>query len=506
MPALKQLPPVFRQTNNTCHESQIRFQDAFLFPLKSLYLLAILIVSTAHFTMAAGESPTNILILLADDLGYADIGVNGCTDFGTPNIDSIAQNGIRFTNGYVAAPVCSPSRAGLISGRYPTHFGYEFNHIKADLAPFGLPPSIKTAARWFKDAGYFTGHIGKWHLGTMQRQEFRPENRGFDESVWFPGQDKLPPLFYFRHNREGATGNPGHDPGIERTAKFFFDKADSKFQEAERTDDKYVDIAMGHEARQFIEKNRNHPWFLYVAFLSPHTPLMPPVGTENPSIQDEQRRKCAAMTTLLDSGVGDILKTLRDTGQEDHTLIVFLSDNGAVSDNGSRNTPLKGYKGTLWEGGIREPFVMQWKGGGIPAGQVVDAPVSSLDILPTALAAAGVNLPAHNDLDGVNLLPFLTGKTKEIPHTALFWRYGEQMAVREGDWKLVRTIEGNKNQAPLKTRLYNLNQDIGEKTDLSGEEPEKTAELQEKWNAWNAKNIKALWEYDSPGETEKTTR
>lgn len=457
--------------------------------------LVLLIAS--HGTLSAADSSLrpNVLILLADDLGYADIGVNGCTDFATPNIDSIARNGVRFTSGYVSGPVCSPSRAGLITGRWQTRFGHEFNHAKADLAPFGLPASVKTAAKWFQEAGYATGHIGKWHLGSMRNPDFRPENRGFDESVWFPGQDKLPPLFYFRHGGAGAPGNPDNDPGIERTAKFFFDREDPKFREAARTEDPYVDTAMAREARSFIERNESRPWFLYVAFLTPHTPLLPPPGSEDASIPDEKRRKCAAMVTLLDRSVGEILKTLRDTGQEERTMVVFLSDNGAVHDNGSRNTPLKGFKATLWEGGIREPFVMQWKG--LPAGKVVDAPVSSLDILPTALAAAGISVLPDSPLDGVNLLPFLTGKSKEIPHDALFWRYGDQMAVRQGDWKLVRALDAGKTPT-LRQGLYNLRDDISEKNDLSAAEPGKVAELQAKWDAWNAGNIKALWEYDSP--------
>ena len=458
-------------------------------------LVAVLFASHGSLKAVDPSLRPNVLILLADDLGYADIGVNGCTDIATPNIDLIAHNGVRFTDGYVSGPVCSPSRAGLITGRWQTRFGHEFNHAKADLAPFGLPASVKMAAQWFKEAGYATGHIGKWHLGSMRNRDFRPENRGFDESVWFPGQDKLPPLFYFRHGGAGTPGNPKNDPGIERTAKFFFDREDPKFREAERTDDPYVDTAMAREARSFIGRNTSRPWFLYAAFLSPHTPLLPPPGTEDASIPDEKRRKCAAMMTALDRSVGEILKTLRDSGQEERTLVVFLSDNGAVHDNVSRNTPLKGNKATLWEGGIRVPFAMQGKG--LPAGKVVDAPVSSLDILPTALAAAGIPVPPGAALDGVNLLPFLTGKSKEAPHDALFWRYGDQMAVRQGDWKLVRTLEEGKNPT-LTQGLYNLRNDIGERIDLSAAEPGKVTELQAKWDAWNAENIKALWEYDSP--------
>jgi len=485
----------FLKSLNRCFLSGSRKS---FFGMKHSGVFLALLCAGPGILRAADPSPgPNILILLADDLGYADIGVNGCPDFATPNIDSIARNGVRFTSGYVSGPVCSPSRAGLMTGRCQTRFGHEFNHATADLSPFGLPASVKTAAQWFQEAGYATGHIGKWHLGSMRNPEFRPENRGFGESVWFPGQDKLPPLFYFRHNGDAAPGNPGNDPGIERTAKFFFDREDPKFREAARADDPYVDAAMVREARQFIGRNESRPWFLYVAFLTPHTPLTPPPGSEDSSISEVKRRKCAAMMTVLDRGIGEVMLMLRDSGQEERTLVVFLSDNGAVPANGSGNTPLKGYKGTLWEGGIRVPFVMQWRGGGIPAGKVVDAPVSSLDILPTALAAAGIPVPADACLDGVDLLPFLTGKSKEPPHEALFWRYGDQRAVRQGDWKLVRTLDGGRNPT-LRQGLYNLLDDIGEKKDVSTAEPGKAAELQAKWDEWNAGNIKALWEYESP--------
>jgi arylsulfatase A-like enzyme len=193
--------------------------------------------------------------------------------------------------------------------------------------------------------------------------------------------------------------------------------------------------------------------------------------------------------------VGRILKTLRETGQEERTLIVFLSDNGAPPKNGSRNTPLRGGKGSTWEGGLREPFVMQWKGG-LPAGRVVDAPVASLDLLPTALAAAGVT-PGDAKFDGVNLLPFLTGRTTEPPHAALFWRYGKQFAVRAGDWKLARALDSAASPPALKTGLFNLRTDVSEQHDLSATEPAKAKELQSLWDQWNVGNVKALWGGDA---------
>lgn len=435
-------------------------------------LLATLLLaplSALHAADAAADRP-NILYLVADDMGYADMGAQGCTDVPTPHLDSIASNGVRFTSGYVSAPVCSPSRAGLITGRYQTRFGHEFNHPLADNAPVGLPADQKTMADWLKSAGYVTGHIGKWHLGNPTLPQFAPAARGFDEDIWFPGQKKLPPLTLWRNRMR------------------------------EVVDDRFVDEAMAREAAGFIARHAAAPWFLYVAFLTPHQPLDTPPGSEVPfaGIADPERRQCAAMITLLDGSVGQVLKALRDSGQEGRTLVVFHSDNGAPPKNGSRNTPLRGGKGTTWEGGLREPFVMQWKGT-LPAGRVVDAPVISLDLLPTALAAAGVAAKAEAKLDGVNLLPFLTGKTDQPPHEALFWRYGEQTAVRVGDWKLTRALDTTQKPPAIKTGLYNLSQDVSEQHDLAAEHPAKAAELQQRWDEWNTGNVPALWS-DGPHE------
>ena len=427
------------------------------------FLLFAAIALPAANVPPAATRPS-ILFLVADDLGYADLGVQGCTDVPTPNLDSIAKNGVRFASGYVSAPVCSPSRAGLITGRYQTRFGHEFNHPLADRAPVGLPVNQKTVAERLKDAGYVTGHIGKWHLGNPQSAEYNPLARGFVEDVWFPGQKKLPPLALHRNGK------------------------------IEKVNDRYVDQAMAREAAVFVEKHKGEPWFLYVAFLTPHEPLDTPPESEAPfgSITNAPRRKCAAMLTLLDDAVGRILKALRETGQWERTLIVFHSDNGAPPKNGSRNTPLRGGKGSLWEGGIREPFLMQWPGV-LPAGRVVDMPIISLDLLPTALAAAEAKVPAGTPLDGVNLLPFLTGRTTNPPHENLFWRYGDQWAVRSGNWKLARSLDVSVRPPVLTMGLYDLAADVGEEHNLSQAHPEKVQELQKRWDEWNQKNVPALW-------------
>lgn len=433
------------------------------------HFLAATLLALSPAIHAADPAPSkpNILYLLADDLGFADTGFQGCPDVPTPHLDSIARNGVRLTNGYVTAPACSPSRAGLLTGRYQTRFGHEFNHPLADRAPVGLPVGEKSAANWFRDAGYATAHIGKWHVGNPTLPEFSANSRGFDLDVLMPGQNKLPPLIVWRNgNRETAS-------------------------------DPYVDLAMGREAAAYIKHHLSAPWFLYVAYLTPHSPLQVLPGSEEPfaTITDPKRRKNAAMISLLDQSVGRILKALRDSGQEERTLIVFHSDNGAPFGSSSNNTPLSGYKSTLREGGIRSPFAMQWKGN-LPAGRVVDAPILSLDILPTALAAAGVSISADATLDGVNLLPYLTGKAG-APQRSLFWRYGDQYAVRQGDWKLVKTMEQITKPPVYTTGLYNLARDVAEQHDLSAEHPERVKELQKLWDEWNAGNVAPLWTQNS---------
>jgi arylsulfatase A-like enzyme len=238
-----------------------------------------------------------------------------------------------------------------------------------------------------------------------------------------------------------------------------------------------------------------------VAFLTPHAQLQIPPGSEEPfaGIDKANRRKNAAMISLLDQSVGKILQALRESGQEDRTLIVFHSDNGAPLGD-SYNTPLRGYKSTLLEGGIRTPFVMQWKGT-LAAGRVVDVPVISLDVLPTALAAASIAVDRDAKLDGANLLPYLTGKTKDAPHRNLYWRYGEQYAIRQGDWKLVHSMERITSPPIIKTGLFNLAKDVGEEHDLASEHPEKVKELQMLWDDWNAQNVTPLW---TPGTKDET--
>ena len=421
---------------------------------------------------AAARKP-NIVLIVADDLGYAELGVQGAKDIRTPNIDSIARNGVRFTDGYVSCPVCSPTRAGLMTGRYQQRFGHEFNPGPAQLATdnFGLPLTETTVADRLKAQGYVTGMFGKWHLGY--RPAYHPQKRGFDEFFGFLGG---------AHSYIDPLG----------------DKANPILRGTQPVDEKeYITEAFAREAVAFIDRHQREPFFLYLPFNAVHAPLqgMEKYLARYAHIQDEKRRTFAAMHAAMDDGVGRVLKTLRDTKNEENTLVFFISDNGGPTPStSSRNDPLRGYKGQVLEGGIRVPYLVQWKGR-IPAGKVYNQPVISLDILPTAVAAAGGKVPAEAKVDGVNLLPYLTGDATGSPHHSLYWRFGEQWAIRSGDWKVVGLGESRE--------LYNLAQDIGEKSNLEPGDPERTNKLWALYKEWNGQLAQPLWRNQRAGAKKK---
>lgn len=418
----------------------------------------------ANAAAVAARKKPNIVIIVADDLGYGELSIQGCKDLKTPNIDSIAHSGIRFTNGYVSCPVCSPTRAGLMTGRYGPRFGYELNPGMPGQAAdnFGLPLNEKTLAERLKPLGYKTAIFGKWHLGY--EPQFQPQKRGFDEFFGFLG---------------GAHGylNPetaGANPIMRGT------KPVEKIQ--------YTTEDFAREAASFIQRHKDVPFFLYLPFNAVHSPLQ---ATEKylsrfTNIKDHKRRTFLAMQSAMDDGVGRVLAKLRELKLEEDTIVFFISDNGGPTlSTTSGNGPLRGYKGQVLEGGIRIPFMVQWKGH-IPAGQVSSTPVIALDIHPTALIAAGGKVTPEMKLDGANIMPLLTGKKKTAPHDVLFWRYGQQWAIRKGDWKLESNGTGP-------AELYNLTNDIGEATNLAEKRPEKAKELQADYNAWNAQLVPPKW-------------
>ena len=432
-------------------------------------LLAILGLAVAVTAATAETRKPNILFIVGDDMGYADVGFQGGKEIPTPNLDALAKSGVRFTSGYVSAPYCSPCRAGLLTGRYQQKFGHEFNPSGPGA---GLPVTEITIANRLKKVGYATGLVGKWHLGNLP--EMHPQKRGFDEFFGFLGG---------AHSYESWNGMLRGTTPAEGT--------------------NYFTDAFGTEACAFIERHKTAPWFLYLAFNAVHTPMH---ATDDrlarfSHVKDEKRRIYCAMMAALDENVGRVRSKLAETGQEENTLITFISDNGgpnmpSTSINGSCNDPLRGSKRTTLEGGIRVPFVVAWNGHIKPT--VMDHPVIQLDLTATALHLAGADT---RNLDGVDLLPWLTGTRTGAPHEALYWRFGEQMAIRAGDFKLVRydsnvdTRTGAKNQPVAGPKLYNLSKDIGETNDLYVSMPDKARELQAKWDAWNSTLSKPLWAY-----------
>jgi arylsulfatase A-like enzyme len=428
-----------------------------------------------------GEGKPNIVIILADDLGYADLGCQGCKDIPTPHIDSIATSGVRFTDGYATHPYCSPSRAGLMSGMYQHRFGFETNSgPELYAAPnFGVPRSVPILAERLKHVGYATGMVGKWHIGF--REGLRPHERGFD---FFYGFLSGARSYY-------PDGQYGPSSPILRNGKIVNDETE------------YLTDAFAREAVEFIDGCGDEPWFLYLAFNAVHTPMEATEEYEArfPGITDRRRRTLAGMLAAMDDAVGRVLAKIRTHGEEEETIVFFYSDNGGIpSKNASFNHPLRGYKGQVFEGGIRVPFLAEWKGT-IPSGQVFEEPVMGFDVHATALAAAGVEVAfshrqqsddrqrwqdATATLDGVDLLPYLTGETQGRPHERLFWRDSRQHAVRLGDWKLVKPRTGP-------PALFNLAEDLGEQENLVASQPEKLQELQAAFAEWEKGTMPAQW-------------
>lgn len=414
------------------------------------------VATLSTMELQAANKP-NVVVIVADDLGYADLGVHLGHDVPTPHIDSIAKNGVRFTDGYVTGCVCSPTRAGLMTGRYQQRSGHDSN--PPERKDPGLELKETTFAQRMKDAGYVTGMVGKWHLG--QDAEHMPTARGFDE---FYGL--LP---------HGITDVESTIPVYRGTKEVEIPKDHT--------------VAFGKEAVDFLERHHAKPFFLYLPFTAVHAPHVAPENylQKFAHITDVARRRYAAMLSLLDDSVGNVLNKLREHKLEENTLIFFFSDNGGPTGRAVSNGELRGGKWTVWEGGIRVPFFVQWKGH-IPAGRVLDTQVIQLDVVPTALAAAGVTAKPEWKLDGLNLLPLLEGRESTLARDALYWRFGVQFAVRQGDWKLV------KPSLKDEPKLVNLGLDPYETIDLSASQPEKMKALTALWEAWNKNNIPPRWE------------
>jgi len=402
----------------------------------------------------------NIIIILTDDQGYADVGFNGSKDILTPNIDKIAKHGIVFSNGYVSHPYCSPSRAGLMTGRYQQRFGHEHN---VPFAPkdstMGTPKNEIFLSKKLKEAGYNTCAIGKWHLGD--HPSFLPPERGFDHWFGFSGGNM---------NYWGYPYSKNKTMHIQRNGK----NVDPK--ELTYLTDDFTD-----EALSYITQHKKDPFFIYLSYNAPHSPdhATKKYLKKTEHIEYGSRSVYGAMIAGVDEGVGKIDSLLKTLGLRENTIIIFLSDNGGRLD-GANNGHFRGHKGMLFEGGIRVPFAISWPSQ-LPQGTTYNQPITSLDIFGTCLAAVEIKADKKQPLDGKNLLPYLNQNNKEVPHEALFWRVanGQEYAVRKGTYKLIRSAYKNK------TMLFDLSKDEMELNDISLQKPEILQELQTRYQQWS---------------------
>lgn len=435
----------------------------------------------------SGTRNPNVIVIFTDDMGFADLGSQGQrSDLATPHIDRLASEGVRFTHGYVTAPQCVPSRAGMVTGRYQQRFGLDENKLNP------LPAGETTIADRLKSAGYVTGMVGKWHLSpnaeskTWAKQNGKKYQTTAKGRLLIPLEDRLP----FEPQNRGFTET--FNGRINRFwATYSLDGKSLNSQGESVLDRRYRLDVQSDAAVTFIERNHEHPFFLYLAYFAPHMPLEAPKKylSRFPGDMPERRRYALAMISAMDDGVGRILNTLQKHGLDENTLVFFISDNGAPLKlskmdnpigtdrggwNGSLNDPLVGEKGMLAEGGIRVPFVARWKSV-LPAGTIFEQPVISLDVGATAVALAGLDQP--KELDGVNLVPYLTGKKNGSPHDALYWRFWNQSAIRKGKWKYLQA--GGTNRF-----LFDLTSPQQEKQNLIGSHPEIAAALQKDLKKW----------------------
>jgi arylsulfatase A-like enzyme len=470
-------------------------------------LIALLLSALTADIASAAEQP-NIIVLFADDLGYGELSCQGNPEIPTPHIDSIAANGVRFTSGYVAGPNCSPSRAGLLTGRIPTRFGYEFNPTGAlnEQPGFGLPPREVTIAETLQNGGYTTGLVGKWHQGGTA--DYHPFRHGFDEFFGFlhEGHYFVPPPYKGVTTMLRRKTLPGGLTGRWIGSKDLIYTDHMRGNEPDYDADnpitrggqpvvetEYLTDALTREAVDFIDRHDDKPFFLYLAYNAVHSPLQ---GADAymekfSHIEDIHRRIFAAMLSNMDDSVGAVMAQLRKSGLEENTIVFFLSDNGGPTrELTSSNLPLRGSKGEMYEGALRVPFMMQWKGT-IPAGQTYEKPVSSFDIYATA-AANSEGVIAPKLVEGVDLVAFVTGKKTGTPHETLFWRQGGRSGLRHGDWKLVR-MGGRKEPGKAPWELYDLSKDLSEKTNLAKSNLERLTELVELWEKMNGEMAEPLF-------------
>ncbi|EMI55128.1 sulfatase [Rhodopirellula sallentina] len=417
----------------------------------------------------------NIVLIVADDAGYADFGFHGSKVIRTPHLDQFSEQSMRFEQAYVTAAVCGPSRAGILTGRYQQRFGYEENNVPGYMSDsclpddeMGLPLDQTTVADRLKKLGYRTALIGKWHQGNAER--FHPLHRGFDEFYGFRGGARS----YFAFGPKNR--NPRKEDRLERGLNSFAES------------DQYLTDAFADETIAFLRRNQASPFFVMLSFNAVHSPMQAEKNdlAKFPELNGK-RRTLAAMTLSMDRACGRVFDALAELGLEENTIVVFTNDNGGPTDsNASNNDPLSGTKANHLEGGIRVPFLMRWPGVA-SAGSVFKHPISTLDLLPTFVAAAGGEVESLTSIDGVDLRPYVTGETQDRPHQTLFWKKEARGAIRDGDWKLLRYPD-------RPAELYYLPDDISEVNDLAAVHPERVRDMFRKLFEWEVTLKRPLWQ------------
>lgn len=448
--------------------------------------VALIVLLLASLTFAA-EKP-NIIVIMADDLGYADLGSYGCKDIPTPHLDKLAKEGVRFTSGYVTWPMCGPSRAGFLTGKNQSTFGY-YQNVSAPFDPKQGLPKMETIASLLQKQGYVTGGVGKWHMGTTDDQH--PNSMGFDDWFGFLGGG----LMYFPLDHPSYKGRftpikrPINMKYLQHTMPVIHNRKPVEWKQ-------YLTRELTDAGMAFLEKNKSNPFFLFMSYNAPHLDLEAPQETiakfpedkmtKIPGVTPKTRSIYAAMVYEMDQGIGKLLAKVDELGLAKNTVIWFLSDNGGMRKT-SDNRPLKGTKGIAYEGGIRVPMIVKWPGK-TPVSTVMTEAVTSLDIGATSIAMAGGD-PQKEGLHGKDIRSYMTGESKKAPHDVLYWHTARNMApqgvIREGDFKLM--IKNGK------VELYNLKEDLSENNNIAASYPEKVQSMKARWLEWHKNNKPALW-------------
>lgn len=429
--------------------------------------LVVLLAGLWGSVIARSAEQPNIVLLFADDAGYGDFGFHGSKHFKTPHLDKLAEDGVLLSSFYVTGATCGPSRAGMLSGRYQQAFGFEEINVPGIMSPhsgllgdeMGLPTEVPMMGKYMQDLGYRTAVFGKWHMGVADR--YHPLKRGFDEFYGFRGGARS----FFAYT-EKQLKRERHENWMERGF--------ANYKEHEG----YLTDVLADETCDFIERSKEQPFFAYVSFNAVHTPMHPdPKDADTFPQLEGDRRKVAQMTLSMDRACGQIIDKLKELGLYENTIVVFSNDNGGPMDkNGSSNYPFAGVKGTQLEGGLRVPGIITWPKK-LAAGKVYDKPMITLDYMPTFINAAGGDASEFAVLDGVDMIPFLTGDESGRPHQTLHWKMESRGAIRDGDMKLIRYPD-------RPAELFNIVKDPSEQKDLAAKKPELVKELFRKHFEW----------------------